>query len=117
MPDKPSTDSGEMDPPPQPPESIGLVAERIRARSARTDFEGALRVTVSLGLAGSRAEAPREAMTRRADRALYQTRETGRNCRAAAPDAAGAAAHEDAGRGNRAGCNGYRRSARPAADS
>ncbi|MDZ7842902.1 MAG: diguanylate cyclase [Gammaproteobacteria bacterium] len=70
------------------PESARLVAERIRARIARTDLEGAPRVTVSLGIAGSIAGEPHEELIRRVDRALYQAKEAGRNRGIVAPEAA-----------------------------
>lgn len=60
-------------------DSAGVVAERMRAQIERTDFEGPGGVTISLGLAGSRAGESEEMLIRRVDRALYQAKESGRN--------------------------------------
>lgn len=99
------------------PDGAELVAERIRARIAGTDFEGAPRVTTSLGIAGSRAGEPPEELIRRVDRALYQAKGAGRNRWAVAPDGAGPAAGENAGREAREDRNSDRRVSKPEADS
>jgi diguanylate cyclase (GGDEF)-like protein/PAS domain S-box-containing protein len=71
------------------PEQARLVAERIRAavESARIAVPGGadLRVTVSIGLSGLEPGAPVDAAVARADGALYQAKNSGRNQVATAP--------------------------------
>lgn len=66
-----------------------LVAERIRAavEQARMPVPGGpeLQVTVSIGLSGMAPEAPIDAALARADAALYQAKNSGRNRVATAP--------------------------------
>jgi diguanylate cyclase (GGDEF)-like protein/PAS domain S-box-containing protein len=71
------------------PGQAGLVAERIRsaveqARIAVPDG-GALHVTVSIGLSGMDPDGPIDAALARADAALYQAKNSGRNRVATAP--------------------------------
>ncbi len=78
-------------------DSAGVVAERIRAQIERTDFEGPGGITISLGLAGSRAGESEEMLIRRVDRALYQAKASGRN--RAVQSQCGEAPEADAARG------------------
>lgn len=60
-------------------DGAGVVAERVRARIAGTDFDGPGRVTISLGMASSCAGESDEMLIRRVDRALYRAKASGRN--------------------------------------
>ena len=56
------------------------IAERIRAGIENYDFDTVGRVTVSLGAAGFDPDSDSaEKWVKRADQALYQSKETGRN--------------------------------------
>lgn len=60
-------------------DSAGVVAERVRARIASTNFEGSGGVTISLGMAGYQAGESGEMLIHRVDSALYQAKASGRN--------------------------------------
>jgi diguanylate cyclase (GGDEF)-like protein len=79
-------------------EGAHAIAERIRTaveglRVARTDGQGALRITASLGVAAS-TDGDKDALIADADRALYEAKRSGKNrtisARARAADASGA---------------------------
>ena len=69
-----------------PVESASLAVERIRAAVAAHDWSGTsalpsdLRVTVSAGVATCERGESAEALVARADEALYQAKDAGRNC-------------------------------------
>ena len=59
-----------------------MVAERIRSRIAATPIdlpEGLLDVTISMGVAMVETEEAVNSLVERADRALYNAKENGRN--------------------------------------
>lgn len=59
-----------------------MVAERIRSRIAATPIdlpEGLLDVTISMGVAMVQTEEAVNSLVERADRALYNAKENGRN--------------------------------------
>ena len=69
-----------------PVESASLAMERIRSAVAAHDWSTTstlssdARVTVSAGVATSTAGESAEALIARADAALYQAKDAGRNC-------------------------------------
>ena len=57
------------------------IAHRVQKQmSLLEDLPGAVRLTVSIGLAASRPEEPAEELLRRCDEALYRSKRAGRNC-------------------------------------
>ncbi len=61
------------------PEDALILAERIRQRIAERPFGACGTVTVSLGLSGARRDDTIESVVQRADRAMYASKEGGRN--------------------------------------
>lgn len=86
-------------------DGAGVVAERVRARIAGTEFDGPGRVTVSLGMASSCAGESEEMLFHRVDRALYRAKASGRNC--AVPCQGGVPAADGAGPGPDHGKKGH----------
>ncbi|WP_272976363.1 GGDEF domain-containing protein [Deinococcus geothermalis] len=78
--------------PATPPEGIGLVAERLRARLQNTPHPVAGIVTASFGVAAARPGDTLGELTTRADGALYRAKQGGRN---RVVQAAEAATHPD----------------------
>ncbi|SDJ64301.1 sensor domain-containing diguanylate cyclase [Billgrantia gudaonensis] len=56
------------------------LAERIRQRIMDTHFEEVGRVTASIGIAACRPQDDLKTLVARADHAMYQAKQTGRNC-------------------------------------
>jgi len=61
------------------PAGARIVADRIRLKLAEYPFESDIRVTVSMGVAGHREDEPFFALLERADSALYEAKQAGRN--------------------------------------
>ncbi|MEC9318687.1 MAG: GGDEF domain-containing protein, partial [Pseudomonadota bacterium] len=60
-------------------ESAGLLAERLRRRLANLQFDKVGQVTASFGVAELSRSESRNSLVKRADNALYQVKESGRN--------------------------------------
>jgi len=56
------------------------MAERLRERVMGTPFEEVGQVTVSIGIAACRPEDTSKTLVARADQAMYQAKQSGRNC-------------------------------------
>jgi len=61
------------------PAGARIVAERIRLKLEEFRFEGDIQVTVSMGVAGHREDEELHALLERADSALYEAKQGGRN--------------------------------------
>jgi len=71
-----------------PPDQAMLLAERLRLRIAQSSLnrqEQALKITVSIGVAGLRPEMNTEDLVKAADDAHYRAKQTGKN-RVAGPE-------------------------------
>ena len=64
-------------------------AEEIRSRVGELNFDGGLAVTISAGVASAQKEELLENLVKRADEALYNAKETGRNKVVAHSESAG----------------------------
>jgi len=62
------------------PEMAKLVAEKIRKITEETEFEVVKNLTISLGIASLTADDNEESLINRADNALYEAKNNGRNC-------------------------------------
>ena len=62
------------------PQAIRALAEDLRARVESTDFPDVGRFTCSIGLTELRPEDTPKSAFERVDKALYQAKESGRNC-------------------------------------
>ncbi|PJE54383.1 transporter substrate-binding domain-containing diguanylate cyclase [Marinomonas sp. BSi20584] len=60
-------------------EDVKLIIERVRLKIAQYDFEGIEHKTASFGLTAFKAGDTIEAVVKRADNALYEAKESGRN--------------------------------------
>ncbi len=68
------------------PQAVHDLAEKIRTRVADSDFPEVGHFTCSIGIADLRPEDTPKSAFERVDRALYQAKETGRNCVISAGD-------------------------------